>query len=148
THAAVSNKVKTVIDGKWRTIDGATLHRYAVAASQRYNARVTDQIARELGFSLHARSTGRGRQDVIELGEVPRELCEHFSSRRREIETSYDGLVAEFRRTHGGRTPGPREQFALYQQANLDTREAKQESASLAEKRELWRDQAADFLGS
>ncbi|WP_242474753.1 MobF family relaxase [Tomitella cavernea] len=147
THAAISNKVKTAGDGRWRTIDGATLHRYAVTASQRYNARIMDQLSRELGFSLLPRSTGRGRQDVIELAEVPRELCEHFSSRRRQIEVSYDALVVEFRRTHAGRTPGPREQYGLYQQANLDTRASKQESASLSDKRDRWRVQAADFLG-
>lgn len=148
THAAVSNKVCTEVDGKWRTIDGATLHRYAVAGSQRYNARVMDQLSRELGFTLDGRSTGRGRQEVIELADVPRELCEHFSSRRRQIETAYDGLVSDFRHSHGGRTPGPREQFALYQQANLDTRAGKQEGASLADKRGGWIEQAGSFLGS
>lgn len=148
THAAVSNKVKTGIDGKWRTIDGATLHRHAVAASQRYNARIMDDLSRELGFTLRSRSTGRGSQDVIELGEVPQELCDLFSSRRRDIETAYDRLVADFRQANGGRTPGPKEQYALYQQANLDTRSGKQEPESLAELRTKWRAQAGRFLTS
>ena len=40
---------------------------------------------------------GEAAQDVVEIEQVPRELCEMFSSRRSEIETRRDQLVAEYR---------------------------------------------------
>ena len=132
THAVVSIKVCTEKDGKWRALDGATLHRYAVAASQRYNAAIMSKMHTELGFGLTERSTGRGRQNVVEIAEVPQQLCEMFSSRRTQIETRRDQLVAEYRQKHD-RMPSAKAMYALYQQANLDTRAGKQEPQTLRE---------------
>src|SRR3546814_13216063 len=87
THAVVSIKVCTEKDGKWRALDGATLHRYAVAASQRYNAAIMSKMHTELGFGLTERSTGRGRPNVVEIAEVPHQLSEMFSSPRPHIKT-------------------------------------------------------------
>ncbi|MEU2004505.1 MobF family relaxase [Rhodococcus sp. NPDC019627] len=147
THAVVSIKVRTESDGKWRALDGSTMHRYGVAASQRYNAQIMSKLHTELGFGLTARSTGRGRQDVVEVAEVPEQLREMFSSRRTEIEVRRDQLVAEYRAEHG-RMPSPKAMFGLYQQANLDTREGKQQPQTLVEMQQAWRVRSAQVLGS
>lgn len=147
THAVVSIKVCTESDGKWRALDGSVLHRYAVPASQRYNATVMSRLHTELGFDLTSRFTGRGRQDVIEIEQVPRELCEMFSSRRTQIETRRDQLVAEYRAEHG-RMPPVKAMYALYQQANLDTRAGKQEPETLRDMQNAWRARSAAILGS
>ncbi|WP_407727687.1 MobF family relaxase (plasmid) [Rhodococcoides fascians] len=147
THAVVSIKVCTESDGKWRALDGSILHRYAVPASQRYNATIMSKLHTELGFSLAARSTGHGRQDVVEIEQVPRELCEMFSSRRSQIETRRDQLVAEYRAEHG-RMPSPKAMYSLYQQANLDTRAGKQEPQTLREMQNAWITRSAQILGT
>lgn len=147
THAVVSIKVCTESDGKWRALDGSILHRYAVPASQRYNATIMSKLHTELGFSLAARSTGHGRQDVVEIEQVPRELCEMFSSRRSQIETRRDQLVAEYRAEHG-RMPSPKAMYSLYQQANLDTRAGKQEPQTLREMQNAWLTRSAQILGT
>ena len=146
THAVVSIKVQTESDGRWRALDGATLHRYAVSASQRYNAAVMQTLSTELGLSLTTRSTGLGKQDIVELADVPQEICEMFSSRRTDIEARRDELVAEYRAKHG-RMPSPKTMYALYQKANTDTREGKAEPKSLAEMRQQWNTRAASILG-
>ncbi|MBJ7325042.1 MAG: relaxase domain-containing protein [Rhodococcus sp.] len=147
THAVVSIKVCTESDGKWRALDGSILHRYGVPASQRYNATIMSKLHTELGFSLAARSTGHGRQDVVEIEQVPRELCEMFSSRRSQIETRRDQLVAEYRAEHG-RMPSPKAMYSLYQQANLDTRAGKQEPQTLREMQNAWLTRSAQILGT
>ncbi|WP_182262020.1 MobF family relaxase [Rhodococcus sp. UFZ-B548] len=146
THAVVSIKVCTEKDGKWRALDGSTLHRYAVAASQRYNAAIMSKLHTELGFGLTERSTGRGRQNVVEIAEVPQQLCEMFSSRRSQIETRRDQLVAEYRQKHD-RMPSAKAMYALYQQANLDTRAGKQEPQTLREMQNNWITRSAQILG-
>ncbi|MFZ2172805.1 MAG: MobF family relaxase, partial [Rhodococcus sp. (in: high G+C Gram-positive bacteria)] len=147
THAVLSIKVCTESDGRWRALDGSTLHRYGVAGSQRYNAAIMSKLHTELGFGLATRSTGRGRQDVVEVAEVPEQLREMFSSRRTEIEVRRDQLVADYRAEHG-RMPSPKAMFGLYQQANLDTREGKQQPQTLVEMQQAWRVRSAQVLGA
>lgn len=146
THCAVSNKVLGV-DGKWSALDGAALHRHAVAASQRYNAAIVDRLRREMGVAFEARYPKRDRQPVWEVAGIDQTLCRAFSSRRQMVEARRDELLAEYRATHG-RAPTQAVQYALLQQATLDTREGKQESRSLADHQSTWRRLAARHLGS
>ena len=147
THSVLSIKVQTADDGRWRALDGATLHRYAVAASQRYNATIMRRMNTELGLELTTRHLGNGKQSITELAAIPEEVRELFSSRRTEIEVRRDELVAEYRAKYQ-RMPDARAMYSLYQQANLDTREGKAEPKSLAEMRAQWRTRAAEILGS
>jgi conjugative relaxase-like TrwC/TraI family protein len=146
THCAVSNKVLGV-DGKWSALDGAALHKHAVAASQRYNAAIVDRLRREIGVAFEARYPTRDRQPVWEVAGIDQTLCRAFSSRRQMVEARRDELLAEYRTKHG-RAPTQAVQYALLQQATLDTREGKQESRSLADHQRAWRRLAARHLGS
>ncbi|MFF0818377.1 MobF family relaxase [Rhodococcus sp. NPDC003318] len=147
THSVLSIKVQTADDGRWRALDGATLHRYAVAASQRYNATIMRRMHTDLGLKLTTRHLGNGKQSITEIAAIPEQIRELFSSRRTEIEVRRDELVAEYRAKHE-RMPDARAMYSLYQQANLDTREGKAEPKSLAEMRAQWRTRAAEILGS
>ena len=49
THVVVSNKVLTVFDGKWRSLDGRPLHAATVALSELHNAVFADHLTRALG---------------------------------------------------------------------------------------------------
>lgn len=146
THCAVSNKVMGS-DDKWSALDGATLHRHAVAASQRYNAAIVDRLRRDLGVQFEARYPSRGKQAVWEVAGMDQALCRAFSSRRAMVEARRDELLVEYRAKHG-RNPTQAVQYALLQQATLDTREGKAEPRSLAEHQATWRQLASRHLGS
>lgn len=146
THATVSVKVQGT-DGVWRSVDSKALHRHAVAASQRYNARIMAELRARLGVAVTARAMGEGKQPVLEVAGVDESLREMFSSRRTEIEARHDQLVREHRDRHG-KMPSDRTSYALFQQATLDTREGKAPHRSLAQMRAGWREKAIEHLGS
>jgi len=50
THVVVSNKVQTVLDGKWRSLDGRPMHAAVVALSEHYNAVLADRLTAMLGL--------------------------------------------------------------------------------------------------
>lgn len=149
THVAVANKVCGV-DGKWRSLDARGLYALGVAASERYNTRFEDALARRLGVRITERpadgSAGRGKRPVREIDGVPAELVGHFSRRRAAIEHRYAELAAEYRRAHG-REPGRATQLQLAQRATLETREAKTAGRTLAEMVADWTAQARAVLG-
>lgn len=146
THVAISNKVQDAGDGSWLALDGQVLYRAAVAASETYNSALERGLTARLGVGWRARDLGEGKRQVREIAGVPAALCEQWSSRRVAIEDVVARLGREFR-AQQGRSPSPKEMLALYQQANLETRQDKHEPRSEAEQRQVWRAQAARLLG-
>ena len=146
THATVSVKVQGD-DGTWRSIDSKALHRHAVAASQRYNARVMTELRNRLGIDVTVRSMGEGKQPVLEVAGIDEGLREMFSSRRSEIEARHEVLVREYRERHS-KMPSDKASYAMFQQATLDTRQGKPAPRSLAQMRTMWREKAIEHLGS
>ena len=55
THVVISNKVQTVHDGKWRSLDGRPLHGATVALSELHEAVFADHLTRTLGVVWEAR---------------------------------------------------------------------------------------------
>ncbi len=150
THAAVSNKVHVIgPDGidRWRALDGATLHRAAVAASEFYNTRIEALLVEKLRVRFTARGSKRGKRPVREIDGIPEELNEKYSSRSAAIDHRVGELAKHFHTEHG-REPTAVEMLTLTQQATLETRQAKHEPRSLAEQRHTWRVQAVEVLGS
>ena len=100
THVAVANKVCGV-DGKWRSLDARGPHALGVDASERYNTRIEDVLARRLGVGFVERPGRPGddstRRPVRELDGIPVSLVRHFSKRRAAIEDRYtDPTLGEF----------------------------------------------------
>lgn len=154
THVAVANKVRARVgrpDGgpRWLALDGRALYQAGVAASERYNTRLEDGLARRLGVRFVERpdSLRRDRRPVREVAGMPLELIRTFSQRRAVIENRYDALAADYRRKHG-REPSRATQVALAQQATLDTRTGKPPPRALADQLADWRSRAADVLGA
>ncbi|WP_245951269.1 MobF family relaxase [Phytoactinopolyspora halophila] len=145
THVVVSNKVHTVRDGAWRTLDGRPLHAAVVALSEHYNALLADRLTRELGITWQARSRGRDRNPAWEIAGVPDELVAAFSSRSGEIDAETDRLIADYVETHG-RRPSTDVVIRLRAQATLATRPEKT-VRSLAELTGDWRRRATAVLG-
>ncbi|MEO6701476.1 MAG: MobF family relaxase [Jatrophihabitantaceae bacterium] len=145
THAAVSNKVQT-LDGRWLALDGRTFHKYAVAASERYNNHIELQLVGQLGVRFEAVERSDGKRQVREIVAVPATLRERWSSRRISIEARTGVLARQFVTDHG-RVPTSVEAINLAQQATLETRQAKHEPRSEAAQRQAWRVEAVAILG-
>ncbi len=59
THVAVANKVQTVADGRWLSIDGRVLFKAMVSASEVYNTALEKHLA-PLGLTFAPRTPGPG----------------------------------------------------------------------------------------
>ena len=144
THAVISNKVQGE-DGKWRSLDGRSMHQAVVAISEHYNAVLADRLTRALGVGWEQRDRGRDRNPAWEIVGVPDELIAEFSSRSAAIEAETDRLIDQYVTDHGHR-PGKRTVLRLRQQATLSTRPDKTHY-SLAELTDQWRRRADRVLG-
>ena len=145
THVVVANKVCTVMDGRWRSVDSRAMHAAIVTMSALYNAVLADRLTRVLGVGWNARARGRDRNPAWEITGVGDNLISEFSSRVGDIDAETDRQIDAYVAAHG-RRPSRRVILGLRQQATLTTRPAKQ-MHSLAELTEAWRQRASTVLG-
>jgi conjugative relaxase-like TrwC/TraI family protein len=145
THVVISNKVQTVLDGKWRSLDGRPMHAAVVALSELHESLFADALTRSLGVRWEMRERGRDRHLALSISSVPEALVTEFSSRSRHIDIATDALIDAYLGRHG-RRPGPVTIMKLRAQATLSTRPAK-EVRSLAELTAAWRERAVRVLG-
>lgn len=163
THVVIANRVQRVADGKWVTLDSYTLHRNVVAASERFNATLFDELARTLGTQTEVRAKPprakdghRGTPAIepsagdsslpiaqggarVELAGIPDELIAEFSTRSHDIEAQVDRLVEQWTLTHG-QPPTGHVLAQIRQSATLATRDRKSDGVtSLVEKAAAWR---------
>jgi DNA primase catalytic core len=147
THVAVANKVQTVADGRWLSVDSRVLHKAVVAASETYNTALERHLAEAIGVRFAPRpGTDPRKRPIREIVGVDADLNLRWSTRRQSIEGRRRELAVRFQADHG-RPPTPVEAIALAQQATLETRDAKHEPRSLAEQRAAWWRQAVGVLG-
>ena len=141
----VSNKVLTVMDGRWRSLDGRPVFASVTGLSAHYNALLADRLSRDLGIEWELRQRGADRNPQWEIAGVSDDLIAEFSSRTREIELKKDELIAEYVARHG-RMPSPKTIVELRAQATLATRPPK-EVRSLADLTAEWRQRAVRAAG-
>jgi conjugative relaxase-like TrwC/TraI family protein len=147
-HVAVWNRVQRAdrADEKWRTLDSRSLHhqRLAVAA-------VTDRMVETrlsaLGYAMVPREDGNG----AEVGGVPEDVMDLFSSRSRALTPELKELIGQYQKIHG-KAPSKRTIWLLGQQAAQNTRRTKSRSAAHRRRsgrhRRAHRGAAAGRLGS
>lgn len=145
THVVISNKVQTVHDSKWRSLDGRPLHAATVALSELHEAVFADHLTRAFGVEWEARTMGRDRNPAWAVTGVPEELVAEFSTRARHIDAETDRLIARYVTEHGYR-PSPAVIVRLRAQATLSTRPEKH-VRSLADLTGEWRERASHLLG-
>ncbi|POH68141.1 conjugal transfer protein [Cryobacterium sp. TMN-39-2] len=145
THVVISNKVQTVLDGKWRSLDGRPMHAAVVALSELHESLFADALTQSLGVRWEMRERGRDRHPYLSISSVPEALVAEFSARSRHIDIATDALIDAYLDRHGHR-PGPVTIMKLRAQATLSTRPAK-EMRSLAELTAAWRERAERVLG-
>ncbi|WP_270260740.1 MobF family relaxase [Kocuria marina] len=134
-HVVIANKVKGV-DGKWSSLDGRTLYRMNVAASETYNAKVMEKVTASLGVAAVPRMAG-GNEPIYEIAGMDLDAIHHASSRRADIAGTLERLHAEFTDRHGY-APNAKQKIALAQQATLESRPAKKSARRLSELVEQW----------
>jgi hypothetical protein len=145
THLVVSNKVLTVWDQRWRSLDSRPVHASVTALSAHYNAVLADRLGRDLGVEWELRERGADRNPQWEISGVGDPLLREFSSRSREIELEKDRLIAAYRADHG-RAPSAKKIVELRAQATLATRPPK-EIRSLEDLTAEWRARAELQVG-
>jgi len=145
THVVISNKVQTVLDGKWRSLDGRPMHEAVVALSELHETLFADALTRSLGVQWEKRERGRDRHPAWALTDVPEALVAEFSTRSRHIDVATDRLIEQYMTSHG-RRPRPVMIMKLRAQATLATRPAKQVH-SLADLTAAWCARASRVLG-
>ena len=119
THCLILNRARTVVDGKWRALDGRALLSARTGAGALYNRTLEAELTRRLGV------TWRDRPDRLrELDGVDDELIEAFSSRRRAITATVADLAAAYRDKYGVDAP-PAVLSAMAQTAWAKTRQPK-----------------------
>jgi energy-coupling factor transporter ATP-binding protein EcfA2 len=141
----VSNKVQTVMDGRWRSLDGRPVFSSMTGLSAYYNAVLADRLTREVGVEWEARHRGADRNPQWEVVGISEDLIAEFSGRTREIERAKDDLIAEYVARHGW-MPSPKTIVELRAQATLATRPPK-ELRSLVDLTAEWRRRASARLG-
>ncbi|UTT54814.1 relaxase domain-containing protein [Microbacterium maritypicum] len=146
THVVISNKVQTVLDNKWRSLDSRPMHAATVALSELHEAVFADHLTRLLGVEWETRDRGRDRNPAWAIAKVSQELVTEFSSRSRHIDEEKDRLIAEYVAKHG-RQPSSTTIIKLRARATLATRPEKQ-IHSLAELTAQWRERAGTILGA
>lgn len=146
THVLIANRVRT-LDGRWRTLDSATIYRLVVTVSEIYNSRVEHHMEAQLGVRFaHRDSAELSKRPVREIAGVPAALLEFWSRRDTAITTRLGELAVQFQQQLG-REPTTKEMFSLAERATLETRPLKHPVGSWAEQRERWRVQAEAVIG-
>jgi conjugative relaxase-like TrwC/TraI family protein len=145
THLVVSNKVLTVWDQRWRSLDSRPVHAAVTALSAHYNAVLADRLGPDLGVEWELRERGADRNPLWEISGVGDGLIREFSSRSREIELEKDRLITAYRAAHG-RMPSAKKVVELRAQATLATRPPK-EIRSLEDLTAEWRTRAERQVG-
>ncbi len=123
-HVAIWNRIQRGdgADDTWRTLDSRSLHgqRLGVApvADRTLETRLT-----ALGYVMVPRTDGNG----AEIGGVPQDVMDLFSSRAVAVTGETKRLAREYEAAHG-RPPSRRTLWLLHQQAGQNTRRTKSQA--------------------
>ncbi|TVS26983.1 hypothetical protein EKI59_09805 [Corynebacterium sanguinis] len=148
THCLISNKVQAdesaglspADAAKWRALDTRFLFKNSAKAGQIYTRMMNQRLSEELGFALRERTATDGKSSTWEIAGVSDEAIDAFSSRRAMARPVYEKYAAEYTTTHGHQ-PSARARYRMWQQAILDTRDAKKPAQSLKDHRAAWASQ-------
>ncbi|MET7770490.1 MobF family relaxase [Nocardia sp. NPDC005366] len=147
THVLIANRVRAG-DGRWRTLDGATLYRSVVTVSEIYNTRLEHHLEDAIGVEFAQRpGTDPTKRPIRDIVGIPVGLIDHWSRREAAIRERLGVLTAQFQ-TRFEREPIPNEVRHLAQQATLETRPTKHGLRSHAQQRRTWLTEAVVLLGN
>jgi AAA domain/TrwC relaxase len=123
-HVLWLNKVETVRDGKWRSIDSRGLHRNKGAGSALAAFALETGLTRRFGFEWAYRPASKGRV----IAGFPEKAIAKFSSRRAQITKAALALAEAYEKDRG-HAPDQRALASMRKFANARTRRAKKPGA-------------------
>jgi hypothetical protein len=118
-HQAILNKTLRA-DGTWGTLDSRMIHKMGPAASAIGGRTTMERLSQVLGVRTELRPDGK----AFEIVDVPQQLMDAFSTRRRAVTGKAAELTEAFT-ARFGREPTALERAKISQQATLVTRKAK-----------------------
>jgi hypothetical protein len=123
-HAAIWNRVQRLdgADGKWRTLDSRSLHNQRLSVAPVAD-RILETKLSALGYVMVPRADGNG----AEIGGVPQDVMDLFSSRAVAVTGETERLAREYEAVHG-KPPSRRTLWLLHQQAGQNTRRTKSQA--------------------
>jgi conjugative relaxase-like TrwC/TraI family protein len=119
-HVLWLNKVETVRDGKWRSIDSRGLYRNKGAGAALAAFALETGLTRRFGFDWAYRPASKGRV----IAGFPEKAIAKFSSRRAQI-SKFTLALAEQYEKERGHAPDQRALSSMRQFANARTRASK-----------------------
>jgi len=142
-HVLISNAVRTVSDGQWRTLDARGLYRQAKAAGVEYQTHLRAVLRGSLGVEF-GDVDANGQADIVGIDQ---EVLDEFSRRGIDIETTLAEWVSGFV-DREGRDPTTAEVGKAHKTITLATRDAKPSDAGLATStlRDRWRARAGALV--
>jgi len=100
THVVLANKVQGP-DGRWRALDGTTVHRAVVTVSELYDVLLADELTRRLPVAWGMRERGERRNPAFEVDGIGDDLLAEFSTRADQIHCAEQDWATGFAATHG-----------------------------------------------
>ena len=142
-HVLISNAVRTVSDGEWRTLDARGLYRQAKAAGVEYQTHLRAGLRGSLGVEF-GDVDANGQADIVGIDDT---VLVEFSTRSVDIETELENWVSGFVEREG-RQPSAVEVGKAHKTITLATRTAKPADAGLptATLRAGWRERADSIV--
>jgi AAA domain/TrwC relaxase len=120
SHNVVARMALTESDGVWRAVDTMALRQQLGAMAAIVDARVQSALTREFGVSWVARSDGRGH----EIAGIAQQTLDAYSTRARAVTRKAAALARQWTRKYG-RAPNAREMLFITDEANLASRQGK-----------------------
>ena len=123
-HVAIWNRIQRAdgADDKWRTLDSRSLHNQRLAVAPVADRGLEARLS-ALGYVMVPRADGNG----AEIGGVPQDVMDLFSSRAVAVTGETDRLAREYQTAYG-KAPSRRTLWLLHQQAGQRTRRTKAEA--------------------
>ena len=123
-HVAIWNRIQRGdgADDKWRTLDSRTLHGQRLGVAPVAD-RILETRLSALGYVMVPRADGNG----AEIGGVPQDVMDLFSSRAVAVTGELERLAREYQAVHG-KPPSRRTLWLLHQQAGQNTRRTKSQA--------------------
>jgi hypothetical protein len=120
SHNVIARMALTESDGVWRAVDTMALRAQLGAMAAIVESRVYSALAREFGVTVRQREDGRGH----EIDGITQAQLDAYSTRTRAVTRKAAALARQWAQKYG-RAPNAREMLFITDEANLASRQGK-----------------------
>jgi hypothetical protein len=120
SHNVIARMALTESDGVWRAVDTMALRAQLGAMAAIVESRVYSALAREFGVTVRKREDGRGH----EIAGIAQQTLDAYSTRAHTVTQTAARLARQWAHKYG-RAPNAREMLFITDEANLASRQGK-----------------------